>query len=77
MIFDRLCGLPKERKRLDTIDGAIFGRLKAGLSHPAIRKVCTLVDKQIAHADRMSKSANPLSMATYEDVDDAFRQIVE
>lgn len=74
--FDRLCGHPKKRKRGDTISPSILDRLIAGLSYPAIEKICALADKRMAHAERQSESTGPSPTATYEDIDEAFQQIV-
>ena len=74
--FDRLCGNPKKPNRRDTIDTLILKQLKEALLHPAIKKVCNFANKRMAHAERPSKSANPVSTTTYEDIDNALKQIV-
>jgi hypothetical protein len=74
--FDRFTGNKDRRMRDDRIPRAIFDTLKAQLSHPAIEKVCTFVDKHVAHAERIDQSAAPIPVATYNDVDAALRQIV-
>lgn len=73
--FDKLCGQPKKRRRTDTIHPAILEGLKAAFSHPAITKVCTLADKRMAHAERISETSTPSPTATYEDIDIALREI--
>lgn len=74
--FDALCGRPDKRKRLDTIDKRLLGELKAHLAHPAIEKVCTMADRRIAHAERLSQDLDAAPIATYADIDIALRQVV-
>ena len=74
--FDAVCGYPDERKRKDQIDAAFFATLRAQLKHPSIRKVCTMVDKTVAHAERIPASAPAVPVATYNDVDEALGIIV-
>lgn len=75
--FDKLSGASAtKRKRGDRIQPAILCAVQEGLSHPAIEKVCTLVNRQIAHAERISESASPIPIATYNDIDKALEQII-
>lgn len=74
--FDALCGHPKKRKRLDVVDARLLGELKVHLAHPAIEKVCTMADRRVAHAERLSQEADAAPVATYEDIDVALRQVV-
>ncbi|MDY0744774.1 hypothetical protein SNE35_09655 [Paucibacter sp. R3-3] len=74
--FDGLCGYPQVRKPLDRIDAAFFATLRAQLKHPAIEKVCTMVDKTVAHAERIPTGAPAVPVATYNDVDEALSIIV-
>ncbi len=76
--FDKLSGTTAtKRKRADKISSSVVTRLKEGLSHPAIEKVCTLADRRIAHAERLSESSEPMPTATYNDIDQALKQIVK
>lgn len=74
--FDRLSGNPRKRKRSDTIDPSIVARLQERLGHPTIEKVCTMVDRRIAHAEHIPEDAEPVPIATYNDIDEALRIIV-
>ncbi|WP_457333561.1 hypothetical protein [Rhizobacter sp. P5_C2] len=73
--FDALCGYPAKRKPLDSVDVAIFATLRAQLEHPTVGKVCTMVDKTIAHAEFISPGALAVPIATYNDVDEALGTI--
>jgi hypothetical protein len=74
--FDRLAGYPEKRKRTDTIDLSILDLLRERLAHPAIGKVCTMADRRVAHAERISEDSGPVPIATYNDIDTALQQIV-
>ena len=74
--FDRLAGYPQKRSRIDVINAAILTKLKMQLEHESIQRVCALADKRMAHAERLSENAGPAPTATYNDVDQALRQIV-
>lgn len=74
--FDALCGHPKKRKRLDVVDKRLLGELKTHLARPAIEKVCTMADRRVAHAERLSQDADAAPVATYDDIDVALRQVV-
>lgn len=74
--FDKLAGNPAKRKRGDTIHPSILATLKERLSHPAIEKVRTMANRRIAHAERISRSSEPVPITTYNDVDAALEQIV-
>ena len=75
-VFDALCGYPDARKALDRIDSAIFTRLRAQLDAPVIKKVCTMVDKTVAHAERLAPGAPAVPIATFNDLDQALGIIV-
>lgn len=76
--FDKLSGVAEaKRRRGDNVHYSVLARVKGGLSHPAIEMVCTLADRSMAHAERLSESSNPLPTATYNDIDEALRQIVK
>lgn len=74
--FDLLAGSPAKRRRLDKIDPAVFAAMKARLDDPAIVKVRTWTDKRVAHAERVSASADPIPIPTYNDIDTALQVIV-
>jgi hypothetical protein len=74
--FDAVCGRPSKRKRLDRIDTGIFDVLRAQLKHPVIEKVCTMVDKTVAHAERIDPKGPAVPIATFNDVDEALGRIV-
>lgn len=75
--FDKLSGTSvTKRRREDKIQPSILTAVKEGLSHPAIEKVCTLADRRIAHAERLSESSDSIPTATYNDIDQALQQIV-
>ncbi len=73
--FDKLSGA-KKRKRSDKIPSTVLTAVREGLSHPAIEKVRTLADRQIAHAERISESSSQIPLTTYNDIDQALQQIV-
>ena len=75
--FDKLSGASAtKRRREDEIHTSVLVAVKKRLSHPAIKKVCTLADRQVAHAERLSESSDPIPTATYNDIDQALNQIV-
>jgi hypothetical protein len=74
--FDRLSGNPAKRKRSDIIQVSILSALKKRLSHPAIEKVCTMADRRMAHAERISEESEAVPIVTYNDIDTALKQIV-
>lgn len=74
--FDRLAGNPQKRRRTDTIDLSILKALRERLAHPAIEKVCTMADRRVAHAERISEGSGPAPTATYNDIDTALQQII-
>lgn len=75
--FDKLSGTSAtKRRREDKIQPSVLTAVKEGLSHPAIEKVCTLADRRIAHAERLSESSDPISTTTYNDINQALQQIV-
>jgi len=69
--FDALCSYPEKRKALDKVNPDIFTKLKAQLKAPIIEKVCTMVDKTIAHAERLAPGVPSVPIATFNDVDQA------
>jgi hypothetical protein len=75
--FDRLSGSPSKRKREDKIQVSILNTLVDKLNHPAIAKVCTMVDQQIAHAERLPEDIRVLSVVTFNDISEALKQIVQ
>ena len=76
--FDKLSGaISAKRRRGDKIQPSVLTAVKEGLTHPAIEKVCTLADRRIAHAERLSTSADEIPTATYSDIDQALQQIVK
>lgn len=75
--FDKLSGASAtKRRREDKIQPSVLVAVKDGLSHPAIEKVCTLADRRMAHAERLSESSDPIPTTTYNDIDQALQQIV-
>ncbi|MBY0267513.1 MAG: hypothetical protein K2W84_13950 [Burkholderiales bacterium] len=74
--FDRLAGNPVKRKRIDTVDLSILAALRDRLLHPAIEKVCAMADRRVAHAERIAEGSETAPIVTYNDIDDALRQIV-
>jgi hypothetical protein len=74
--FDKLSGNPQKRKRSDTIQMSILLALRGRLSHPAIEKVCTMADRRVAHAERISAESGAVQIATFNDIDMALQQIV-
>jgi hypothetical protein len=76
--FDKLSGASATmRKREDEIQPSVLTAVKEGLSHPAIKTVCTLADRRVAHAERLSESSDAIPTATYNDIDQALQQIVK
>lgn len=76
--FDKLSAVDTtKRRREDKIQPSVLTAVKVGLSHPAIEKVRTLADRRVAHAERLSESADPIPTATYDDIDQALQQIVK
>lgn len=75
--FDELAGMKGKRKRTDTVQSELLQALKDGLSHQAIDKVCTMANRLVAHAERVTESADQIPMATYKDIDEALKQIVK
>lgn len=75
--FDDLSGAhPTKRRRDDKIRPSVVAAVKEGLSHPVIDKVCTLADRRIAHAERLSETSASIPTATYNDIDQALQQVV-
>jgi len=52
--FDALVGYPAKRKRLDKVQPEIIAAVKAQLADNAVVAVCTMADKQVAHAERLA-----------------------
>lgn len=75
--FDGIISHTGKRRRLDRIDPGILVKLKAALTHPAIAKVCSLVDRRIAHAERKAAAGNAAVGASLSDFDAALAQIVK
>lgn len=74
--FDDLCGRPSRRKRTDTIEISLLHVLKAKLSSSAVKAVCTLADKRMAHAERLADKPHLLPRVTYDLIDEALETIV-
>ena len=74
--FDALAGYPAKRKRLDTVRPSILVNLKARLSHETVKAVCTMADRQVAHAERIAEEADPVPPVTYNTVDAALQNVV-
>ncbi len=76
--FDKLAGVSIDsRKKLQRIDGAVVDNLKGGLQHPAIKNVSELASRKFAHAERVTPGATPIPQATYNEVDEALKQLVK
>jgi hypothetical protein len=75
--FDDLSGNPSKRKREDKIQSSILEKLIEQLNHPAVLKVSNMVNQQIAHAERLSDDVRLSSVITYDDVNEAFKQVVQ
>ncbi|MDX1914868.1 MAG: hypothetical protein SFU55_04720 [Methylophilus sp.] len=75
--FDKLSGNPNKRKREDKILSSTLDKLVEQLNHPAIVKVCNMVNQQIAHAERLTDGAKLSNEVTYNDINDAFKQVVQ
>jgi hypothetical protein len=74
---DRLAGNPQKRKRTDSIDISILAALRERLSHSTIEKVCTMADRRVAHAERLSEGADAIPIATYNNIDEALKHIIQ
>lgn len=74
--FDALAPQASKRKRADTILPSILTNLKTHLTSPSIRKVCTMADKCVAHAERLAEGSAPVPIASYNEIDEALEQIV-
>ncbi len=76
--FDKLSGATVgKRRREDRIQASVLTAVKEELSHPAIKTVCTLADRRIAHAERLSESSDAIPTATYDCINQALQQIVK
>lgn len=73
--FDKLTGNPGRRDRADILQRSIVSVLRDRLSNPCIHRIVTMVDKRVAHSERVA-SAAAVPVATYKDIDDALRTIV-
>lgn len=74
--FDALSGYPEKSSREDTIQTSILLNLRSWLEHPTIKKVCTMADRIVAHAEHISDKSQAVPIATYNDIDEALRIIV-
>ena len=74
--FDALCGFPTKRKPLDKVDVSIFATLRGQLKHPIVEKVRNMVDRTVAHAERIPIGAPAVPPATYNEVNEALGIIV-
>lgn len=75
--FDRMSAFSGRRRRGDKLSTTVVTQLRAHLEHSAIKTVCTLADKRMAHAERLSASAGAEPVVTYQDIDDALHQLVK
>jgi len=74
--FDALAGYPAKRRRLDKVLPEIIVSLKAHLADNAVVAVCTMADKQVAHAERVAENSNAAPLVTYATVQTALEKIV-
>lgn len=74
--FDALVGYPLKRKRLDIVQPEILATLKMHLADDAIVAVCTMADKQVAHAERLAENSAAVPPVTYNTVQTALEKIV-
>jgi hypothetical protein len=74
--FDVLAGHPQKRKRTDPIQPSILANVNAILSSKSIEAVCTLADRTIAHAERLSENSHAVPLVTYNDIDNALGQLI-
>ncbi|KAF0843433.1 hypothetical protein FNL37_0859 [Methylovorus glucosotrophus] len=75
--FDALSSTPDHSWRLEKVDSQILDWLLKQLSHPAITKVHDMVDKIVAHSERIPRGSKTVEIATYNDVDEALKRIVQ
>ena len=75
--FDKLSGNPSTRRREDKIQASILNKLIEKLEHPAFLKVCEMVNQQIAHAERLPEDVKLSTAITYNDINEAFKQVVQ
>ena len=77
--FDKLSDNPSKSKgkREDKIQASILNKLIQQLNHPAVTKVCNMVNKQLAHAERLTDDVRLSSEITYNDINEAFKQVVQ
>lgn len=74
--FDALAGYPAKRRRLDKVQPEILATLKAQLADDTVVRVCTMADRQAAHAERLSESVHAVPPVTYNTVQTALEKIV-
>jgi len=74
--FDALAGYPAKRKRLDKVLPEIIVTLKAHLADSAVVAVCTMADRQVAHAERLAENSNAVPPVTHNTVHTALEKIV-
>ena len=74
--FDVLAGHPKRRKRTDRVEPSILANVKAILSSKSIEAVCTMADKIVAHAERLSENLNGVPPVTYSNIDNALGRLI-
>lgn len=75
--FDKITKHEGKRRRTDKIDAAIFHRLKSAVDSPTIRRVCTIADKNIAHAERTRDELESMPEITFNDIHDALRRLTQ
>lgn len=76
LAFDKFSGGSAKRKRTDKIRSDVIEKLKTQLNHSAIKSVCTMADKRVAHAERIAEGSDAIPVVTYNDIDKALAQIV-
>jgi hypothetical protein len=74
--FDALAGYPTKRRRLDKVQSEILARLKARLADESVVAVCTMADKQVAHAERLGEHSDAVPPVSYNTVQIALENIV-
>jgi hypothetical protein len=74
--FDALAGYPPKRKRLDKVQPDILASLRTQLADAAVVAVCTMADKQVAHAERLAENSDAVPTVTYNTAQTALEKIV-
>jgi hypothetical protein len=74
--FDALAGYSAKRRRLDKVQPEILATLKAQLADDTVVAVCTMADRQVAHAERLAETADAVPPVTHNTVQTALEKIV-